>query len=312
MDGRDRTRLLTFVVVVLVISSIGLVSATIDSVAVENATTGGFEQQSDSQSSDRGGADFAVDGSEGSGDGTQEGIDLRFCVGLLQSPVSVAGIVGGIMALGYLVFRRYNAATAGLVSAGVIPVVMFSYFLLTNCQSSGPDSGALLDGSDVMSGSGSAQSPALPPWALAVAFGGVAVLAVGLIVRATGAEERVEVAERGEDDPEVSEFAEAAGRAADRIEETNAEVDNAVYRAWLEMTGLLDLENAESASPLDFAEAAVDTGLREDDVAELTDLFTEVRYGGKSPEGREDDALSVLRTIEQTYQDADDVDGGET
>jgi len=93
----------------------------------------------------------------------------------------------------------------------------------------------------------------------------------------------------------------AAGDAADRID-ADAAVDNEIYRAWVEMTDLLEVAHPEASTPEDFADAAVEAGMRREDVEELTDLFRTVRYGpeGATP-GREQRAVEALRRIESTY-----------
>jgi hypothetical protein len=130
----------------------------------------------------------------------------------------------------------------------------------------------------------------------------VLIGAVGLLYRTMGEEEVVAVEDDAvEDGPDLDQFAEAAGRAADRIEEHNADVDNAVYRAWVEMTDLLDVDKPEMYTPGEFADTAVSLGMAEDDVNELTRLFNEVRYGGRDASTREDQALEILRNIEAEY-----------
>jgi len=110
-----------------------------------------------------------------------------------------------------------------------------------------------------------------------------------------------------EDEPEESEdataVAEAAGRAADELGETT--LSNAIYRAWREMTDVLDVDKPETTTPAEFEEAAVAAGIAREDVATLTDLFREVRYGDApaTPE-REQRAREALRTIEDAYADA--------
>jgi len=101
----------------------------------------------------------------------------------------------------------------------------------------------------------------------------------------------------------------AAGRAADRITETaTAEIDNEVYRAWEEMTQLLDVDRPETTTPGEFADVAVDAGIDEAHVTELTELFEAVRYGHESTtDEREQQAIDTLRAIESSYGvDGDD------
>ncbi|MFC7194534.1 DUF4129 domain-containing protein [Halosimplex aquaticum] len=146
----------------------------------------------------------------------------------------------------------------------------------------------------------------VPPEAVLGVFGVVLVGTAAVLLRASGGETVTDVSQgsaAAEDGDPVDprDLAVAAGRAADRLEARNADVDNEVYRAWWEMTSLLDVPNPDSATPGEFAEAAVAVGLREDDVTELTRLFEEVRYGERDAESREELAVSVFRAIEDSY-----------
>lgn len=103
----------------------------------------------------------------------------------------------------------------------------------------------------------------------------------------------------------ANELGEVAGDVADDIE-GNSEPSNAVYRAWAEMADVLDIDDPETSTPTEFADAARDVGLAPDDIAELTALFEEVRYGtATATEDRESRALDALRRIEQTYTQSD-------
>jgi hypothetical protein len=93
----------------------------------------------------------------------------------------------------------------------------------------------------------------------------------------------------------------AAGRAADRIAD-GTEVDNEVYRAWREMTDQVGIGNPSSRTPGEFARAATDAGMAREDVAELTDLFRTVRYGGRDvTDDHEERAVAALGRIEDEY-----------
>lgn len=102
----------------------------------------------------------------------------------------------------------------------------------------------------------------------------------------------------------------AAGAAADRID-ADADLTNEVYRAWDEMRAHLDAPDPETTAPAEFAESAVAAGMDPDDVAELTGLFAEVRYGGRDPADRADRAVAALRRIEAAYADGDGTDDAE-
>ncbi|WP_276271361.1 DUF4129 domain-containing protein [Haloarcula litorea] len=131
-------------------------------------------------------------------------------------------------------------------------------------------------------------------------------LAVGLALVArewhsTDADDDEPVAERGDTGGTTAEaVGAAAGRAADRVAD-GATLDNEVYRAWHEMTALLDVSDP-STTPGEFRAAAVDAGMDPDAVDELTALFERVRYGGadRDPVDAER-AVELLRRVEATH-----------
>ena len=242
---------------------------------------------------------------EGNGADPMEGIDLVFCIEFLQTWPAILGILAGMVTTLYLVYLRFDLASAGLFATFLLPVTMLAYFLLTNCPGGGfgNGEGGVPDVNPVSNGGTELPVPE-SPIIVALVFGGIILLAVVMLVTMTREDEHVEALEEEEiPDIDAADFARAAGAAADRIEEANVPVDNAVYRAWLQLTGLLHIDNPETAAPRTFAETAIEVGLAEDDVWELTALFNEVRYGGKDPDTREERALETLRTIEETYRE---------
>jgi hypothetical protein len=102
-----------------------------------------------------------------------------------------------------------------------------------------------------------------------------------------------------------AEIGKIAGRAADRIDDaTDAVAHNEVYQAWEEMVDHLDVDDPDSTTPGEFASAAVDAGMQQEDVTDLTRLFEDVRYGGQDPtDSRERQARETLRRIERRYTD---------
>lgn len=246
----------------------------------------------------------------GSGGATNSSVgssyqSLTTCVEFLSSTLGTMLVIGGVLAISLLIYVRFNGALALFTGWTVFPPIMLVYFLFTDCGGGG----------DVFTSAGavglSASGKSLvgvsdvPSWMLIVPIGLVVVGAAALVYRSAGRDEAVIVEdESAEDDVELDGFAEAAGRAADRIEEHNEGVDNAVYQAWVEMTDLLDVESPETYSAGEFATAAVELGMAEDDVEELTRLFNEVRYGDRDVETREEQAVSVLRNIEAAYSEA--------
>lgn len=127
----------------------------------------------------------------------------------------------------------------------------------------------------------------------------------------------VETEER--DDEGTGDIARAAGRAADRLaDETAPDRSNAVYEAWHEMTTAVDGPDPATATPGEFADAAVAAGMNDGDVGEITALFEAVRYGSEPPtDALERRAVEALRRIEDAHAtggdagpDGQDVDVG--
>ena len=142
------------------------------------------------------------------------------------------------------------------------------------------------------------------PIAAVIAILGI-VLIAAIAVNLRNNRPVIDSPEEAESSPQTSaltaDIGEAAGRAADRIEASET-YQNEVYRAWKEMTGLLDLPNPAVATPGDFAAEAIDAGLDPADVRDLTRLFEAVRYGDRpATEARERRAVELLRRIETRY-----------
>ncbi|WP_267642767.1 DUF4129 domain-containing protein [Haloarchaeobius amylolyticus] len=227
-----------------------------------------------------------------------------------------AAVTGGM-------YRRYDGVVA-IASFFVVAVVLASLspFLFV-CPSADtpqterqgapgetPDQNGEGDGSGSGTGSGAddrtQQTFDVP---LLLLLGGVGILAVVLVgawsVSRDDEEDDEDVfaeppgEEDADPDPaDTQDIATAAGEAADRIE-SDADVDNEIYRAWVEMTRYLPVDHPETSTPREFERAAVEAGMAPEDVRELTDLFETVRYGHEAatPE-REQQAVEALRRIE--------------
>jgi hypothetical protein len=205
-------------------------------------------------------------------------------------------------------FRRVVAVAVPFVVAGVLAYLLFVVLGDLSLGTSPGQPGFLGGGSTPGGppgggGTGDASSPSLPLGLLAVL--GLALVGVALVIRRvqgrSGEPGGEEAADHGGDDRAAA-VGRAAGRAADRLEAGAA--DNEVYRAWREMTDLLEVEDPETSTPGEFADAAVDAGLAGEDVRELTRLFEDVRYGDAPPENYEDRAADVFRRIEAQYAEA--------
>ena len=210
-------------------------------------------------------------------------------------------------------FRRVVAVAAPFVLAGILAYLLFVVLGDLSLGSS-PGQPGFLGGGSTPDGppgggdTGESPSPSLPLGLLAVL--GLALAGVALVVRRVRGASGEPGADGGADherDDRAAAVGRAAGRAADRLEE--GEADNEVYRAWREMTDLLDVEDPETSTPGEFADAAVDAGLGGEAVHELTRLFEDVRYGDAPPAAYGDRAAAVFRRIEAQYAEA--VDDGD-
>jgi len=252
---------------------------------------------------------------------TSGGPNIGIVASLQQCIQPLAAWYGGLVYFGafggvlYLFKRAYSTGAAVLGAYAVAPVAFLGYFLLTSCASFGGGVG----GGGPNKPPGPPESPFVGlemPLLVAGGVFGLALLAVGAVLyRSTGDQTVGTLAddEENREPADIADLAAAAGKAADRIEQYNADVDNAVYRAWWEMTSLLQVPRPDSATPGEFADAAVDLGMDEADVAELTELFEEVRYGRRDAASREERAVETLRSIETMYGDhgSDDAEGSD-
>lgn len=229
-------------------------------------------------------------------------------------PTVVLSAVGAILVIAvlwYALVYRYEALRYALAIAlvvgtlGVILVGLLNYFGSTGGTFAGNGSAAGTSAGGGFSAGGS--SPDLLSLPVLAVIGVVLVAAAFLLARGAGWTADGDDPDTADVDPTTAEaVGQVAGRMADRIE-ASATVDNEVYRAWREMTDLLDVPDPETSTPGEFANAAVAAGMDAADVDELTRLFETVRYGGVEPdETDEHRAVRVFRRIESSYAGSDD------
>lgn len=143
-----------------------------------------------------------------------------------------------------------------------------------------------------------------PPTGLLALFAGFVLLGLFVVGQFTRGSPEPAEAEPAEPDPREA-VGRAAGRAADAIDD--AELSNAVYRAWRDMTEALDVADPETTTPAAFGAAAIDAGVEEADARRLTELFREVRYGDAPVTAdREERARETLRRIQAAYAEEGD------
>lgn len=319
-----RTTVLSLAVALLAVVSLAVVAATLTDTTAPGGDGSGFGG---------GVGDLAGDDAGSSQGDDQSGLfdiggggQLQICLDFLANPL-VLGLVGLVTLGTWIVI---HADVGELLVSGFVTTMLWTpiwalLYLLSRCGGGPGDSefsfsGAATGNSSIgLTGAGdgigggargAADSVSEPQIALTLALGLAIVGAVVTLLFAAGADDVDEEPPEPEadSDPEgVVAVGRAAGAAADRIDD-DAAVENEIYRAWEEMTRLLDVDDPETATPAEFADAAVAAGMDRDDVEALTDLFAAVRYGGFEPTPeREETAVAALRRIESTYADG----GGE-
>ena len=258
-------------------------------------------------------------GTNESGDAVFPGgpTNVSSAAGGITPPPEVMSIVLAVGFLGSIWYllrnpRKSIALFAGMAFAFLALLAVGELLSELIGDTPGTGEGGLLGGGFGVSGGGiqeydSTQLPLESLELLAVLALGVVLVGVILYVSddPTDLDSGVEAGER-DDVSGVGSIGRAAGDAADRIE-NDAEVDNEVYRAWVEMTDLLDVSHPDTSTPADFAAAAVDAGMRREDVEELTALFRSIRYGPDEATDRDERrALDALHRIESTYAPGDE------
>jgi hypothetical protein len=296
----NRSRLGYVVLAVCCVLALSLAAATLDSASAGSGV--GFGS---------GDGVGTGGGDGGSPAGAQESPLLDFPPWLALL-LQLAFFVLFVVAL-YEFYRRYGLrGVAGMLAISVVAALLILFVdfsglvpdLGGNATGPSPDQPAPPGGGGGGASGESAEGVSVPvPTAmLALAFAGLLVVAI--VVARSGSDASATPSdpptESRPENEEVRAVGDAAGRAADDIA-ADADAENAVYRAWQEMAAALDVPNPESSTPQEFADAAVAAGMAEGDVAELTGLFEEVRYGGADPETRADRAEAALRRIESTY-----------
>ncbi|MFB6141320.1 MAG: DUF4129 domain-containing protein [Halosimplex sp.] len=314
MDDYVSQEALRFVVIGLVaMAAIAVGAATITATVNTGGAGGGAplenpNQQGPSNQQGGGGPDDPGGGNpvNRSGQGNvQKSVTYTTCIEPLSSWYGGLVYFGAAALVIALIRRRYSFGAAFLGLYAIAPPTLLAYFLATDCATvGGPGVGNGGRGALTNATQSPVASVDVPPALILGVFGVVLVATAAVLFRASGDQQITAMEAPDEDEGEgadAMDLAAAAGRAADRLEEHNADVDNEVYRAWWEMTSMLDVPNPDSATPGEFADAAVEVGLGEDDVRELTRLFEEVRYGKRDAESREQLAIDVFRNIEEEY-----------
>lgn len=288
----DRRTVQIALVAGLGILAIGLAAATLtSSVSPEHGVGGGSPGSGDGDADGIGGSPPVAD------DRPVDFVDVPFASELLLFLVVLAAIV----LVGYAVLHWREAVALILGLAVVTGIVLLLVDHLSQRSTSEESmTGGLLPGEG--GGTGGMGGGGSPSVALLVALVlGLGVLVAAALAVSSSNRSTSTTSDELVDPSETTRIGRAAGRAADRIEAGN-DVDNDVYRAWEEMTELLDVSDPETTTPGEFSSVAIETGMDPEHVGELTRLFEDVRYGGYTPtDERERRAIRVFRQIERTH-----------
>ncbi|WP_436935520.1 DUF4129 domain-containing protein [Halovenus marina] len=261
----------------------------------------------------------AVSSGDGSGSGASGAVDMPVNPGSgvgVGDPflVQVIAVLAGVALLSvyaYTMLEPRKVLYFALLFGGILVVGYLLLSVLSTGDPITPQSGEQPTVNTGMEGNGSGGSgtdgaaPSAPTTMLVTLLGVVGVVlfvALAFFSDSVGGIGRSE--SNAEPDTDRSaEIGEIAGRAADRIDAaTDTVTHNEVYRAWEEMVEHLDVDDPDSTTPGEFASAAVDAGMQQEDVTDLTRLFEDVRYGGQDPtDSREQQAREILRRIERRY-----------
>lgn len=318
-----RNRLVPVTVALLCIVALGLGAATLTSVT--DGGDGGGVTLPDQTGNETGGEEGDRSTGAEPGAGGQHLIDEDdSCIaGYNQTDVTWVTLVVAL-GLAALVFVRHRSVMAAAITFPLVLVplmgVMVVLFAFLGCPPPGgemaPDAvqqnGTVESFGEALGGGDDEPTPLdsrlrLGALFLAMILG---LLLLGLYANRIHSETSPDETTVSLDD-QHEQLRTAAGAAADELE-ADVSLENAVYRAWAEMTDALDIDRPETSTPTEFADAALEAGLHPDDVSELTALFEEVRYGTAEPTAeREDRARDALRRIEQTYADVDEKNRGE-
>ena len=238
------------------------------------------------------------------------------CFPFLTSGTFLALAALAFLVAGLLLRRRTTTAAAIVILLAFFMPLTLLHGLFTKCGVSenitASDVASINGTNQTLSGtsgngSGGAAEVITTPPAMVVIVLVVAVLLLLLVIRGSSDDEFEDEDPESDSDETLDDIAKMAGDAADRLE-GEADLENAVYQAWWDMTDHLDSPSHETTTPAEFAEAAREAGMQARHVDTLTDLFREVRYGGEPvTEQRERRALDALRDIEATYgEEADE------
>jgi len=310
-----RDTLVAVSLALLAVVALGVAAATLDS-AVSLGGGGFGGTHGDAPSAGDGAGDTGLSPSPG---GELSLATQPLCYEFLREPPALLALSGLVLGIAAIAYRDTRSPIAALAAAGAVGLpIGLLWGALSACGSAssesefsfgiaGPDDGIVPEGAAGGAGAGGGEGAASAPELLfALVVIAALVASVGVLLLAGGDDEATPGSgAASEDDPEEPEpdlaaVGRTAGQAADRIEASDA--DNEVYRAWRDMTTVLEVDRPASSTPAEFAAAAVDAGVDEEPVATLTAVFERVRYGGEdATDDRERRAVAALRRIAERH-----------
>lgn len=275
------------------------------------------------------GAGGPNEGGQGDGDGAGVGAGESTDVGLGDLPAwALAGWVvenmavvvlgfGTLFVLAYTAYRwwrdgldglarmaqLFTETTAGAVLAALLWAVMLALVWLVRNDTpvSLPAEGPAGGTGTTDPGTATSVGTSLPSILLVLVVPVVLLLAAVLLAsQLLGSDEEGGATTVEAVDHDGDESSAAATRVpAAEPDFEDAPASNAVYRAWNEMARSVDRSGLSTATPAEVARRAIDEGRDPGAVRTLTDVFEEVRYGGRPPtEDRESRARSALERLD--------------
>jgi len=311
-----RDTLVAVLLALLAVVALGVAAATLDSaVSLDGGSFGG-----DDGAATGPGSDSDQTGVSSSSPGGEFALTPPVCVESLREPPGLLLFAGILVGIGAFAYRDTDSRFAAVTVAATLGVPLGAlWWLVSVCRpldaafdvafgAGSGDEGILPEGDGGGSGlGGSGDGAVSTPESLFAVVVVVALLASLAVLLAAAGDDNADATGGGgrgeepdESQPDLSAVGRTAGEAADRIESLDA--DNEVYRAWRDMTAVLDVDRPESSTPAEFAAAAIDAGVDKEPVTDLTAVFERVRYGGEDPtDDRERQAVEALRRIETRH-----------
>lgn len=311
MDLRSRPILIGIICVVAIVLAAATLTTAVD---VNGGLGSGDGVGGDIGNDNGGGSDSDPDDRAGGAAGEPLFGDL--CVEVTLHPLVTIAVFGGLLAVGLLLWIKTGLLAATAITALIaVPVLLIMALLTAGCADVTPaeetadsvgDAISSLGGNEGLSGNGDGfgVDVTLPTIVLVVGLllGGAALL---LAVR-TSSLSSEEDDDLDPADPTELGFSSTDERSlVDPLDE-ELDPDNPVYQAWAEMAQAVAPDSATPMTPSDYAQVAIDDGLDQESVLELTHQFQVVRYGTATvTEQRKNAATDALQQLAEQHDSID-------